>query len=166
MQADKSLPPNLRRNYANGVHAIMHIARSEGVGRLWRGVDATVNRAMLVNVGHTTAYDQAKEFLISSFPSVYGDNVATHFSASMFSALAASVLSNPLDVVKTRLMNMKDSRYSGTFDCIKKTVVAEGPLALYKGFIPTFTRQAPFIVTTWMTMEQLKRLYAKMQEIN
>ena len=42
------------------------------------------------------------------------------------------LLSNPLDVAKTRLMNMKGNVYKGTMDCIQKTVTAEGPLALYK----------------------------------
>jgi hypothetical protein len=158
MQADGNLPVHARRNYRHVFDALIHIVRHEGVRNLWRGVDATVNRAMLVNVGHTAAYDQSKEFLMRTAPMWFGDDVKTHFSASMCSAFAASVLSNPLDVVKTRLMQMKDNKYSGSIDCLVKTVQAEGPLALYKGFVPTFARQAPFVVVTWLTMEQLKRL--------
>lgn len=34
----------------------------------------------------------------------------------------------------------------------------EGPLALYKGFIPTLVRQMPYVIVTWVTAEQVKLL--------
>ncbi|KAE9457366.1 hypothetical protein C3L33_10742, partial [Rhododendron williamsianum] len=44
--------------------------------------------------------------------------------------------------------------YSGALDCALKTVRAEGPMALYKGFIPTISRQGPFTVVLFVTLEQ------------
>ncbi|KAK8693713.1 hypothetical protein V6N13_071284 [Hibiscus sabdariffa] len=51
------------------------------------------------------------------------------------------VASNLVDVIKTMVMNMKvevgqKPPYMGTLDCAMKTVKVEGPMALYKGFIP------------------------------
>lgn len=66
------------------------------------------------------------------------DGVAAHIASSLTAAVAASVASNPFDVLKTRLMNMKpdpvtgEVPYKGALDCAVKTVTAEGPLALYK----------------------------------
>ncbi|KAL0774551.1 hypothetical protein Bca101_039703 [Brassica carinata] len=52
-------------------------------------------------------------------------------------------------VIKTRVMNMKveageTAPYKGAVDCALKTVRAVGIMALYKGFLPTVSRQAPF----------------------
>ena len=80
------------------------IRHDESVFTLWRGVNATVNRAMVVTVGHLAAYDQFKEIFLQHGCS---DSLSTHFGASFSAAFIASVLSQPLDVAKTRLMNMK-----------------------------------------------------------
>lgn len=75
----------------------------------------------------------------------------------------ASVASNPVDVIKTRVMNMRvepgmAAPYSGALDCALKTVRAEGPMALYKGFIPTISRQGPFTVVLFVTLEQVRKV--------
>ena len=45
--------------------------------------------------------------------------------------------------------------YSSTIDCVLKTVRREGPLALYKGFIPNYARLAPWQLTFFVVFEQL-----------
>ncbi|KAL0350156.1 UNVERIFIED_CONTAM: Mitochondrial uncoupling protein 5 [Sesamum radiatum] len=74
------------------------------------------------------------------------DGLGTHVTASFAAGFVAAVASNPVDVIKTRVMNMKVEAgmvapYSGAVDCAMKTIKAEGPMALYKGFIPTISRQ-------------------------
>jgi len=156
MQADGKLPPELRRGYGNVFNAIFRISREEGIGTLWNGVGATVNRAMIVTVGHLAAYDQIKEFALRSGAK---DNLGTHFGSAFGSAFVASVLSHPVDVAKTRLMNMKGEKvYNGTLDCMRKTIVHEGPMALYKGFSATYIRQCPYVVVTWVVREQVKTI--------
>ncbi|KAL0342981.1 UNVERIFIED_CONTAM: Mitochondrial uncoupling protein 5 [Sesamum angustifolium] len=49
--------------------------------------------------------------------------------------------------------------YSGAVDCAMKTIKAEGPMALYKGFIPTISRQGPFTVVLFVTLEQVRKLF-------
>ena len=49
-------------------------------------------------------------------------------------------------------------RYSGIVDCFVKTLVADGPMAFYKGFIPNFSRMASWNVAMFMTLEQARRL--------
>ena len=45
--------------------------------------------------------------------------------------------------------------YRGPADCVARTVRAEGVLALYKGFMPVYGRQAPFNVLNYVLMEWL-----------
>jgi solute carrier family 25 oxoglutarate transporter 11 len=108
------------------------------------------------------------------------EGFATQVLASSGAGLLAAVASNPIDVVKTRVMNMKvveataaghggetaaaggtlaPPPYKGALDCAIKTVRAEGPMALYKGFVPTVTRQAPFAIVMFLSLEQIRKVF-------
>ncbi|KAL2538534.1 Mitochondrial uncoupling protein 5 [Forsythia ovata] len=157
MQADGRLPLAQRRNYKSVVDAISQMAKSEGVASLWRGSSLTVNRAMLVTASQLASYDQFKEIILEKH--LMQDGLGTHVTASFAAGFVAAVASNPVDVIKTRVMNMKVEAgmvppYSGAMDCAMKTIKAEGPMSLYKGFIPTISRQGPFTVVLFVTLEQ------------
>lgn len=161
MQADGRLPAAQRRNYKSVIDAITQMSRQEGVTSLWRGSSLTVNRAMIVTASQLATYDQVKEMILEK--GVLRDGLGTHVTASFAAGFVASVASNPVDVIKTRVMNMKveagrDPPYKGALDCALKTVRAEGPMALYKGFIPTISRQGPFTVVLFVTLEQVRKL--------
>jgi len=154
MQADGKLPVAERRGYKNFFDAFTKIAKSEGLPSMWRtGVVPNMNRATIVTVGQLAAYDQCKQLLLD-----FGmkDSIPTHFSASLMAAFIASAMSNPVDVAKTRLMNQKEQLYTGTVNTMTTMIRQEGPLSLYKGFAATFARQCPYVIVTWMTVEQLK----------
>jgi len=158
MQADGKLPLDQRRNYRNFFDAISRIARTEGVPSMWKtGVVPNMNRAAIITVGQLAAYDQCKEGLVSS--EIMKEGLPLHFTASFMAAFIASALSNPVDVAKTRLMNQKEGEvlYTGTLNVMTSMVKQEGPLSLYKGFAATFARQCPYVVVTWVTVEQLKK---------
>lgn len=161
MQADGRLPPAQRRNYKSVVDAISQMTKNEGITSLWRGSSLTVNRAMLVTASQLASYDQIKETILEK--NLMKDGLGTHVTASFAAGFVAAVASNPVDVIKTRVMNMKvepgmDPPYSGALDCAMKTVRAEGPMALYKGFIPTISRQGPFTIVLFVTLEQVRKL--------
>ncbi|KAL6983146.1 Mitochondrial uncoupling protein 5 [Sarracenia purpurea var. burkii] len=161
MQADGRLPASQRRNYNGVVDAITRMSRQEGVTSLWRGSSLTVNRAMIVTASQLASYDQVKETILEK--GLMKDGIGTHVTASFAAGFVASVASNPVDVIKTRVMNMKVEKgmappYSGAVDCALKTVKAEGPMALYKGFIPTISRQGPFTVVLFVTLEQVRKV--------
>lgn len=92
----------------------------------------------------------------------------------------SAVASNPIDVIRTRLMNQKrvsksltfagvnasaatvtptQKIYNGSIDCAVQTVRNEGFRALYKGFIPTYLRMGPWNIIFFITYEQLKQFY-------
>lgn len=163
MQADGKLPEAERRGYKNFFDAFTRIAKTEGLFSMWQtGVIPNMNRAMIITVGQLACYDQCKEILQGSLG--FGENIKTHFTASFMAAFLASVLSNPVDVAKTRLMNQKAGEvvYTGTLNCMTTMAKNEGPLSLYKGFAATFSRQCPYVVITWVTVEQLKKIMKDM----
>ncbi|RVW65643.1 Mitochondrial uncoupling protein 4 [Vitis vinifera] len=161
MQADGRLPVTQRRNYQGVIDAITRMSKQEGIASLWRGSALTVNRAMIVTASQLASYDQIKETILEK--GVMKDGLGTHVTASFAAGFVAAVASNPVDVIKTRVMNMKVEPgtappYSGALDCAMKTVRAEGPMALYKGFIPTISRQGPFTVVLFVTLEQVRKI--------
>ena len=161
MQADGRLPPAQRRNYKSVLDAIARMSKQEGITSLWRGSSLTVNRAMLVTASQLASYDQIKETILQK--GLMKDGLGTHVTSSFSAGFVAAVASNPVDVIKTRVMNMKVEPgaappYTGALDCALKTVRAEGPMALYKGFIPTISRQGPFTVVLFVTLEQVRKL--------
>mmetsp|Transcript_127035 Transcript_127035/g.253893 ORF Transcript_127035/g.253893 Transcript_127035/m.253893 type:complete len:310 (+) Transcript_127035:59-988(+) len=160
MQADGKLPEAQRRGYRNIFDAVRKIAGSEGVVSLWQtGVVPNMNRAAIITVGQLAAYDQCKQILLDNG---FRDGIPTHFGASFMAAFIASLMSNPVDVAKTRLMNQGSgpdaTKYTGTLNAMTTMCRTEGPLSLYKGFAATFSRQCPYVVITWVSVEQMKKM--------
>jgi len=156
MQADSTLPVNQRRNYKGVIDALSQIIKKEGVKNLWKGNLPTVTRAMALNVGQLSTYDQAKLYFTKQF----GAGNAANISASMVAGFFASFFSLPFDFVKTRIQKQKagaDGKlpYNGSIDCVVKVLKQEGPLAFYKGFSTFYIRIAPHAVITLLTLEAL-----------
>lgn len=159
MQADGRLAKlGQQPRYTGLVDAFTKIARAEGVRGLWRGVGPNAQRAFLVNMGELACYDQSKQWIIGR--GIADDNIGAHTLASLMSGLSATTLSCPADVVKTRMMNQAAgvAVYRNSLDCLRKTVKAEGVMALWKGFFPTWTRLGPWQFVFWVSYEQLRRV--------
>ncbi|XP_029417054.1 mitochondrial dicarboxylate carrier isoform X2 [Nannospalax galili] len=105
MQNDMKLPLNQRRSYAHALDGLYRVAREEGLKRLFSGATMASSRGALVTVGQLSCYDQAKQLVLST--GYLSDNIFTHFVASFIAGGCATFLCQPLDVLKTRLMNSK-----------------------------------------------------------
>ncbi|KAK2575548.1 hypothetical protein KPH14_011267 [Odynerus spinipes] len=161
MTSDGRLPLAQRRNYKNVFDAIIRILKEEGLFTLWRGAVPTMGRAMVVNAAQLASYSQAKQMLLAT--GYFKENITLHFTGSMISGIITTIASMPVDIAKTRIQDMKmvdgKPEFSGTFDVLKKIVVREGPLALWKGFIPYYCRLGPHTVLTFIFLEQYTRAY-------
>ncbi|KAG5261936.1 hypothetical protein AALO_G00290240 [Alosa alosa] len=140
----------------------INIYQQEGTRGLWRGVSLTAQRAAIVVGVELPVYDLTKKHLILS--GHMGDTVYTHFLSSFACGLAGALASNPIDVVRTRMMNQRVvldgtcGGYKGTLDCLLQTWRSEGFLALYKGFFPNWLRLGPWNIIFFLTYEQLKKI--------
>ena len=58
-----------------------------------------------------------------------------HFGASFVTVFFSSIISNPFDVMKSRILNQPKNNpmYKSATDCFIKTINNEGVLALWKG---------------------------------
>lgn len=151
----------LEPRYRGTRDAFRSILREGGIVGLWKGWAPNCQRAALVCLGDLTTYDAAKQTILHY--TRRKDDAGTHALASVFSGLVSAILGTPADVVKTRIMNQLYNdghgvHYTSSWDCLTKTVKMEGFWALYKGFIPIWTRMAPWSLTFWLVYEEIRVL--------
>jgi solute carrier family 25 oxoglutarate transporter 11 len=100
IQSDSMLPPEQRRNYKSVFDAAKRIPKEEGITALWQGGVPTITRAMALNLGMFTTYQEAKERLQRIMP----ERPQTANSlASMIAGCAAATMSLPFDNAKTKM---------------------------------------------------------------
>lgn len=153
MQNDVKLPPEQRRNYKHAIDGLYRVIREEGAVKLMNGATMASSRATLVTIGQLSFYDQFKFLLMKT--GVFKDNIMTHFTASFLAGGVATLITMPLDVMKTRMMNAPPGTYSSIMACAKDIATA-GPMGFFKGFIPAFVRLGPHTILTFIFFEQIR----------
>jgi hypothetical protein len=168
MQADgMTLKPGQAPRYRGLFHAFSDIIRTEGVLGLWKGAGPTCSRAAVLAASELATYDEIKHQLTTPdnwFPDL-PEGPILHVSTGVCAGFVSAVCSSPFDVVKSRVMNQavgadgKGLKYSGMLDCFRKSIAAEGPFCLWKGFWPNFGRIGPRVTVIFVVMEQLRKYY-------
>ncbi|XP_035897105.1 mitochondrial dicarboxylate carrier-like isoform X1 [Anopheles stephensi] len=153
MQNDVKLPPEKRRNYKNAIDGIVRVWREEGFRRLFAGASSATARSVFMTIGQLTFYDQAKITLFET--GYFTDNIGTHFLASVIAGGIATTMTQPIDVVKTVMMNAKPGEFS-SIGAILRHISKLGPVGFFKGFVPRFIRLGPHTVLTFIFLEQLR----------
>jgi solute carrier family 25 iron transporter 28/37 len=141
-------------NYQTISSAITSITRTEGVGRLYRGVTAVVAAAIPSHAVHFGVYELVKHKLI-------GSAQAGHYPLYTAIAGAAATCAHdavvtPLDVVKQRLQ-MENSPYSGVLQCVKSIIRREGWSTFYASYPTTVIMNIPFMMVHFVVYESMKQ---------
>merc|ERR1711897_106674 len=164
MQADSMLPAAQRRGYRNVVHAMATIARTEGVGGLFKGASLTSTRAMGSTFGTLAFNAQAKEMLQEAG----APGLVPVIGGSLIAGFASAFFSLPFDFVKTQVQKMKpdpvtgEMPYKGPLDCAAKQVKAGGILRLWAGFPTYYAKMAPQVGIALIIQDQIKGLFKSM----
>jgi len=149
--------------YQSISQAFIEIIEKEGIRGLYKGVSPTTQRAALLTASQIPSYDHFKHMLLDH-KVIESEGLKLHTVSSILAGFVASVATSPVDLIKTRIMNQpidqygKGTLYKSSFDCLVKTVKAEGILGLYKGFIPNWLRIGPHTIVTFIVFEYLRKL--------
>lgn len=147
-----------QQTYYKGVFdGLRSIYAAKGVKGLFQGTDAAILRTGAGSAAQLPVYNLTKNYLLDNKLMKDG-TIGLHFVSSSMAGLGVAIVMNPWDVVLTRLYNQKGDLYKGPIDCFAKTVRAEGPFALYKGFWAQLFRIGPHSILTLMFMEQSMKL--------
>jgi len=99
MQSDATLEAAKRRNYTSFFNAAKRIPTEEGITALWAGGVPTIIRAMALNLGMFTTYEESKERLAKHI----ANKNAVFLASSTISGAVAATMSLPFDNAKTKL---------------------------------------------------------------
>ncbi|KAF9449858.1 mitochondrial carrier [Macrolepiota fuliginosa MF-IS2] len=154
LQGDFAKPPEKRFNYKHCFDALFRMVREEGVSSLARGVGPNVFRAVLMNASQLASYDFFKAELLKT--SYFEDNIMCHFTASFAAGTVATTVCSPADVLKSRIMNASGPGSNSTLAVIRQSMKADGPMFMFKGWVPAWTRLQPTTILIFLTLEQLR----------
>ena len=141
MVADPSKPVEQRVHYRNAIQGLYSMISHEGLSSVFRGLLPNTVRAVIMNSSQLVSYDYFKTGLLS-----YGmqDGLGAHILSSALAGTVATTFSAPADVVKSRIMNMrKGSGGQGIVSMIGSALKSEGPMFLFKGWLPAWSKFLP-----------------------
>lgn len=131
--------------------------KNQGIKGFYRGIDSNIARAMVLNGTKMSCYDQTKIFVVES-TGLSKSSLLVQFLSAGAAGFFMTCTVSPFDMVRTRLMNQPaDAKiYNNALDCFVKIVKNEGPLTLWRGFIPIWSRFAPTTTIQLVIFEQLR----------
>ncbi len=140
LQAERKNPNSTLRS------VIKQLYREGGVIGLWRpGLVASFTREMLSSGSRAGLYAPVRDALDKSVGHGQKDLLLCKVLAALTTGTVGSIISNPIDLVKIRLM-ADPSRYSSLFHALKVVLQTEGYQGLTKGIVPSTLRGASIAV--------------------
>jgi hypothetical protein len=138
---------------------LIDIYKVEGASGLYRGLQANVMRACVLNGTKMACYDQIKHLIVQT--NVVSSGITTQFCAAFGAGFFMATTVAPFDMIRTQLMSqpMDAKLYNGFVDCFIKILKKKGPAGLYAGFIPIWARFAPTTCLQLVIFEQVKPIF-------
>jgi len=132
--------PEALNLYKNTADAIVKITSSEGYRALYNGFETQLWRNVVWNSAYFGTIALTKQYMWK--PQSKPSEMARNFLAGFMAGTFATTLNTPLDVVKSRLQNVKGERLWAVQGLLK-VFREEGFVALYKGYVPRILRLGP-----------------------
>lgn len=159
VQADGRLrAAGLTPRYRGSLDALRRIRREEGVRGFYTALGSSVWRAGIINSAGIASYDGTKQWATRVMGAHAWGGMGPQVVAALVCGAVSTVVSCPLDVVKTRLMNAPPGLYKGPNDCLLQLLKTEGAGSLWKGIVPTYQRQALWNGIFWLALEKAQQL--------
>ncbi|KAI8911770.1 mitochondrial carrier domain-containing protein [Gorgonomyces haynaldii] len=147
------------------VATLRNILMAEGVKGVYKGVGVTAMSYLPNWAIYFSVYDASKSFYSQNF-SVLSPSFA-HLLSAVQAGVTSAVITNPLFVVRTRIMTQPSSYspfapyyYRSTLDGLVTLARKEGVQALYKGIGPTLLGVS-HVAIQFPLYEQFKRYLAR-----
>ncbi|XP_040823071.1 mitochondrial brown fat uncoupling protein 1 [Ochotona curzoniae] len=152
----------LKPRYTGTYNAYRIIATTESLSTLWKGTTPNLLRNIIINCTELVTYDLMKGALVRN--DILADDVPCHLLSALIAGFCTTLLSSPVDVVKTRFINSPQGQYTSVPSCAMSMLTKEGPTAFFKGFAPSFLRLASWNVIMFVCFEKLKRELMKSRQ--
>lgn len=154
------LQMNSKLDTGGAIGVTRQIVSQEGIKALWKGVGPAMSRAAALTASQLATYDESKRVIIRQ--TSLEEGFFLHFISSAVAGVLSTLITAPMDMVKTRLMLQRESegigKYKNGFHCAYQVILTEGPRSLYKGGFAIFARLGPQTTIIFLVAEQLRKL--------
>mmetsp|Transcript_10567 Transcript_10567/g.19477 ORF Transcript_10567/g.19477 Transcript_10567/m.19477 type:complete len:648 (+) Transcript_10567:106-2049(+) len=159
--------------YDNPLDCILRTLRGEGITAFYRSLPSTLIMECPFYAVLVASNESLKLALSMEGPARRADrqSMVWHFTSAGISGIVASAVTQPLDVVKTRLQTQEvwrdmardgqvvsEARYRGLLGTFVSVLSEEGVRGLYRGTIPRMVFAAPSAAMCWGTYEAVKNM--------
>jgi len=155
-----------KTEYVGIVQSLQYMVQNEGLKSLWNGNGANVLR-VIPNYGlRFMLNDRARDFIMKARGLTPGKHHLSRGDLFLAGALAGTgqiTATYPFEVIFTRLAvsgskAYQGQKYKGILDCFLQTLRAEGPRALYNGYLITLMSGTPYVALQMSVYEALRRM--------
>lgn len=144
------------------IKSFVNINQREGTKAFWKGNLVACYRLFPYNAIQFATYYKLKNSFADARGNISSFNA---LAAGSLAGVFATIMTYPLDMVKTRLTvahaDKNISKYNGIKDCMLKIYKEEGGRAFYKGMNTSIIGVIPFAGGTFMAYEFLDKAWAK-----
>lgn len=123
---------------------IKDIYDKHGVKGFWKGGVPAMARAAILTSSQCVTYDESKRLL-----SGYMEGLRLHVCASMLAGLVTTTITNPFDVIKTRMYTGNSNLYECIEYCIKNK-------RLFAGWSASYLRLGPHTMIMFVSAEHIR----------
>ncbi|KAK4538650.1 hypothetical protein CDCA_CDCA19G4675 [Cyanidium caldarium] len=146
-----------RKEYRHVGDALWKIARTEGVRGLFSGLLPTVFRDAPYSALYVFIYLRVRDRLVELAP--HANNMATSFTAGFIGGGLSTLLTQPQDVVKTRMQLARHwhgqrDRYATVRSTARSIWREEGWFGFFRGSAPRVLKRCLGSAITWMIYEE------------
>ncbi|KAH8373373.1 hypothetical protein KR009_004551 [Drosophila setifemur] len=158
MQTDMKYPPQKRRNYKHVIDALVRIPREEGFFALYKGGSVALLKASVGTCSQIASYDIIKTEMRKRLD--MNDQWPLHFLSSLVTSVSSSILTHPLDVLKTVMMNAMPGEMISLSQAARH-MMRFGLIGPFRGLLPTMVRKGPATILLFVLYEQLRLHFGK-----
>jgi solute carrier family 25 protein 14/30 len=130
----------------------VYVSSGRRVLGFWRGASTTVVRAVTLGAVKMATYDSSKA-AVEDWAGFRQGTLANTLAASTITSANVIFWSAPVDFLRTRVMTGDGS--AGMAQIVAQQVKANGPLVMWRGWLPQYMRLLPYGTLQFLFMEQL-----------
>lgn len=131
----------------------------EGLSGFWRGTFPALIK-LTTSAGLYFSILAKIEMIMSKWrQSKTKGESSQHFISSAFARTLSGILTNPIQVIRTRFEVLGFVQYKNTFEAVGRIFKQEGFKGFFSGIIPTALRDAPFAGIYFAIYVRMKRVF-------
>ena len=129
---------------------IKNVYSAYGISGFLNGYKLAISRSAIYNGTRLPLYSQSKGKIQEMYPTLKG-TTTLHFMSATISTITAIVISNPIDVIKSRAQKEKPK---SILELTKRSFKSEGLSLFNRGLIPSICKSLPHSIISFIILEK------------